>query len=185
MKLKALDPKDLSENTYTIKSQIDDFTSETEILEKKLASIDATLKSALNSYDDISAVATRNQDAASLAKIIDSKFAIIERLTLERLNISAQLERYSRTKAEQLDKLEYTYFHVNVYENKFVDGENLKDSWKASIRNFVHTVNQALQDATLNVIAFLFVIIPYIIYFFILLFIVKYIWRGARYIWNK
>ena len=183
--LKALDPKDMSENTYTIKSQIDDFTSETEILQKKRASIDQTLTSALNAYDDITEIAVKTQNAEALAKIIDSKIQTITRLTEERLNINEQLDRLSRAKAEQLDRLVYTYFGVNVYENKYFDGERIKDSWKATFKSFVESVNRSLQNATVGVLSFVFVVFPYLIYLFLLIVAAKYGWKLTKYIWEK
>jgi len=183
--LEELNPEELSENTYTIKRQIDDFTSETGILESKLESIDNTLENALDAYDEITSLATQTQNADALAKIIDSKIGIIERLTQERINITAQLERLERAKAEQLDKLEYTYFYVNVYENKFIDGEDLKDSWKSAIKNAVRDINRTIQDVTINLVTLVFTILQYILYFFILLVVVKYLWRVTKYIWNK
>lgn len=183
--LKSFDPKELSQNTYTIQQLINDFTSEVEILEKKRASIDETLENAIKAYDQITDVATRTQNAESLAKIIDSKIQIIERLTQQRISINAQLEQLSRAKAEQLDRIAYTSFHVNVYENKFVDGETLKDSWKAAIRDFVQNVNKTVQDMTINLVALAFVAMQFVLYFFILLFVAKYIWRAAVKIWKK
>lgn len=184
-KIKALDPKDLNESTYTIKRQIDDFTSEVDILEKKRKSIDETLSSALTAYDQITALATRTQDVASLAKIIDSKIQIIERLTQERININSQLDRLAQAKAEQLDKLEYTYFSVYIYENKFVDGESLADSWKQAVRNFVYQINSAIQSATLTLIAFVIGLIPYLLYALILVVVAKYGWKAVKYIWQR
>ncbi|MDD5043153.1 MAG: hypothetical protein PHD51_00590 [Patescibacteria group bacterium] len=183
--IKGLDPKELSENTYTIKKLIDDFTSEVEILEKKLASIDETLKKAVSAYDDISALATRVQDVESLAKIIDSKINIIERLTQERININSQLEQIERSKAEQLDRLEYTYFRVDIFESKFVDLESLKDSWKAAIKEFVRDCNQVAQDITVNLVALLLHVLQFVIYLLILLVIAKYGWQLVKYIWKK
>ncbi len=184
-KIKALNPKDFSENTYTIKKQVDDFTSEIELLEKKIASINKTMESALRAYDEITSLATKTQDAGSLAKIIDSKIQIIQRLTDEGINANAQLERLTRAKAEQLDKVEYTYFNVSVYENKYIDWKNIKESWKSAIRNFFYNINKALQDATVNVLVFVFTLIPYLIYLSILLFVAKYSWRVAKYIWQR
>jgi hypothetical protein len=183
--LKALDPKDLSENTRTIKAQIDDYTSEIEILESKLKTIDSTLKSAVAAYDDITAVATRNQDAASLATIIGSKLSIIERLTQEKINVSMQLDRYARAKAQEVDKLEYTYFHVSVYENKYIDGRSLGESWKAAVRQFVYDVNRIIQGLTIGIIGFILIIAQILIYVFIVVFVVKFAWRGVKGIWNK
>ncbi len=183
--IEALNPKNLSESTYTIKRQLDDFTSETDILKKKLTSIDKTLSGAIDSYDDITALAIRTQNAEALAKIIDSKIGIIERLTQERINIAAHLERLGRSKAEQLDRLEYTYFHVNVYENKFIDGKSIRDSWKESVKTVVLDVNRVIQDVTINLIALLFVIAQYVLYFFVLLVLAKYLWRATLYIWKR
>ncbi len=183
--LKALDPKELNERTYTIKRLIDDYTSETEILEKKMISIEETLDNAVNAYDSIAALAEETRDAESLAKIIDSKIRIIERLTQERINVNAQLERLNRSKAEQLDRLEYTYFNVYILEDKFIDGENLKDSWKTSVKLFVRDINKIAQDITINLISLLFLILQYVIYFFIILIVAKYGWKFSKSIWKK
>ena len=183
--IKELDPKELSENIYTIKKLIDDFTSETEILQKKLTSIDETLKKSISAYDDITALAVRVQDVESLTKIINSKLSIIERLTQERININSQLERMQRSKAEQLDRLEYTYFHVNIFENKFIDGEQLKDSWQNAVKNFVRDLNSTIQDITINLVAFLFHALQYAIYFLILLVVIKYGWQLVKHIWKR
>jgi hypothetical protein len=183
--VKGMNPKELSESTYTIKKLVDDFTSEIEILEKKLSSIDVTLTKAVSAYDSVTALAVSVQDVESLAKIIDSKINLIERLTQERIDINSQLERIERSKAEQLDRLEYTYFYVNIFENKFVDGSALKDSWKLTIKEFVYNTNQFVQDITVNLVVFLFILLQYIVYLLILLFVAKYGWQFIKYIWKK
>ena len=183
--IKEMNPKDLVENTYTIKTLVDDYTSKIEILQKKLASIDETLKKAVAAYDEVGTLATKIQNVETLTKIINNKIDIIERLTQERININAQLEQIGRAKAQQLDRLEYTYFRVNILEDKFIDGENLADSWKAAVKEFVTNINKVIQDITVNLIAFLFVMLQYIIYLFILLFVVKYGWKLIKYIWKR
>jgi len=183
--IKKLDPKELNENVYTIKNVINDYTSEVEILEKKLASIESTLNNAVKAYDGITDVATKTQDANALAKIIDSKIQIIEKLTQEKINITTNLDRLARSKAEQLDRLEYTYFTVYVYENKFVDGQNLKDSWKIAVKSFVTDTNKLVQDISINLVLWVLTILQYLLYFFIVLFVAKYVWKFAKIIWKK
>ena len=183
--IKSLDPKELNENIYTIKNVINDYSSEVEILEKKLASIESTLTTAIKAYDDITNVATRVQDVASLAKIIDSKIQIIEKLTKEKINVITNLDRLTRAKAEQLDRLEYTYFNIYVQENKFVDGQDLKDSWKLAIKSFVADTNQVIQDISINLALWILIVFQYILYFFILLFVTKYLWHLTKIIWKK
>lgn len=183
--IETLNPRDLSKNTYTIKRQLDDFTSETEILKNKLATIDETLKTSISAYDNITELAVRTQDAEALAKIIDSKLGMLERLTQEGININAQLERLERAKADQLDRLVYTFFYINVFENKYVDGKVLQDSWKSAVKQAVYDVNSTVQDITVNLIAFLFVIIQFVLYIFIIIFVARFMWGGAKKIWNK
>src|SRR3989344_4076226 len=181
--VKALDPKDLTENIQTIKQQVEDFTSQTEILEKKRDSIDQTLTSALRSYDEISSIATRTQNAEALAKIIDSKIGIIERLTVERININTQLDGLARAKNQQLDRLKYTYFNVSVYENKFFDWETMGDSWNSALKDFVLSINTVLQSVTIGFLSFFLWLLPFLVYLFIIIFIAKYGWRGVQAIW--
>ncbi|MFA5109566.1 MAG: hypothetical protein WC458_03410 [Patescibacteria group bacterium] len=183
--LENLNPKELNANTYTIKNLVDDYTSEVEILKKKQSSIEETLTDAVNAYNGITKLATRIQDVESLAKIIDSKIGVIERLTQERINVNAQLDRLERSQAEQLDRLDYTYFNIRITENKLIDGQNLKDSWKTALKSFVRDINVFIQDITVNLVALLFLALQYIIYFFILLIIAKYGWQLAKHIWLK
>jgi hypothetical protein len=183
--LKALNPRDLSENTSTIKKQLDDFTNETEILTKKLASVEATLTSALASYDEITRLATQTKDAESLARIINSKIQVIERLAQERMNINQQLDYLARAKAEKLDKVDYTYFSVSVYRNQYFDWKNIYYSWKGALQELIWSLNTAIQNATVGVLGFLFAAVPYLIYLLLLVLAAKYGWRLAKYIWSK
>lgn len=182
--IQGLDPRDLTKNTQTIKKLVEDFTSQLDILEKKSESIEGTLDDALEAYDEISDLARRTGNADSLADVIDSKIKILERLTNERINVNAQIERLSRAKAEQLDRLKYTYFSVNVYETKFIDGEQLADSWKAAVKEFVRDVNTVLQDISVRLVALLFLLLQYAIYLLLIVVIAKYGWRLVKKIWK-
>lgn len=179
------DPREISENTYTIQEQVKDFTSQEDILKKKLATIESTLDSAIVAYDEITELASRTNDAESLARVITSKINTIERLTQERINVSAQLEELGRAKERALDGLTYTRFSVGVYERKYVDFQDLKDSWKRAIAATVNDVNEAIQATTLGLIAFLFLIGQWLLYIIILAFVGKYVWKFAKNLWNS
>jgi len=183
--IKGLDPKDLSEYTQTIKKNIENLISEVEILENKLEVINETLAEAINSYDEIATLATNTKDVESLTKIINSKLQIIERLTQERINISERLDRISKSKAEQLDRLDYTYFYVNIVENKYIDKEAIQDSWKNAIKGFVRDINILAQDITINLAFLLLLTVQYALYAVILLLLAKYGWRIGKAIWKK
>lgn len=182
--VKELKPKTFQANTKTIKRNIDDYTSEVEILNKKLASVEETLAGAQQAYDEITALATKTKDVESLAKIIDSKINLIERLTSSRISIKEQIDRLERSKAEQLDKLNYTFFRINVYEYLIFDWKSLKDSWMNEFRSFVNEFNDVLQDITVNLAEFMMRLVQAAIYLFIALFMVKYGWRFVKYFWK-
>jgi len=183
--IEELDPRELNENAYTIKELVDDYTSEVEILEKKMASIDATLSSAIEAYDEITVVAKNSRDAQSLATIIDSKIKIIEKLTEEKINITAQLDRLNRAKAEQLDRLAFSYFNVNIFEIKYFDGQALQDSWRSAVKSFVFEFNKIVQDLSINLVLLVVKVIQFAIYALIILLVVKYGWRISKWIWQK
>lgn len=181
----GLDPKDLSESVYTIKQEVTDYTSEIEILEKKLASVDATLTEALASYENVTALATRTGDVESLARIIDSKLSLIERLTSVRLETSSQLERIARSKADALDRLTYTYFYVSIYENTYIDGEAIKDSWKAAVQRFLVDVNTLVQEMSIGFVTLLLMVVKFALYAVVLLFVLRFGWTFAKQVWTK
>ncbi len=182
--LEAFKPEDMSENVYSIVSQIKDFTSEEEILTKKLETITTTLETATEAYDDITALAIRTQNAESLAKIIESKLQIVERLTQSRIDVSAQLDRLVRAKAEQLDRLEYTYFHVNVTEVAIVDGDRLSEMWRSAASGTVNDINRILTEMTLGLFALFFLLVQWALYGLILLVIAKFAWKYIVKFWH-
>jgi len=183
--LEELKPEEISESTYTIKRLVDSYVNEIDVLKEKMASIEYLLIDATSAYEYVSGLATQNNDVESLAKIIDSKIDVIEKLTQEIIDVNAQIERLEQSKAEQLDRLNYTYFNVSVLEDKFIDIQNLKDSWKTAIKSFFSDINEVAQDVTINLITLLFLVFQYSIYAFILLIVAKYGWQLIKYVWKK
>lgn len=183
--VKALDPKDLIEDTSTIKRQIDDLADETEILKKRLKTIEDTLDDAVKAYDDITRVAVQARDAESLAKIIDGKLQIVNRLTNERLDVSEQLDRLSRAKTVQLDRLEFTYFSVHIVEKKYIDWKDIRSSWQSAVRNFFSDLNEVVLNITVNLAAFVFLILQFCVYFLVVLIVAKYGWRFTKNVWRQ
>jgi hypothetical protein len=183
--LKGMDPKELSGTTYTIQGQVEDYTSQIDVLRNKLLSIDETLSKAVAAYDEVSVAATNAKDVESLAKVIDHKMDIIERLTQERISINSQFDQIQRAKAQQLDRLDYTYFSVNISRDVLVDRQNLKDSWDYAIKNSVSQINQTIQNISINLVGFLFGLFQYAVYGLILLIAAKYGWKLVRSIWKN
>jgi hypothetical protein len=183
--LKALDPRELTETAYTIKRQVTDYTSEIQILENQLASYDKTLVEAVASYESITALATETGNADALAKVIQSKLTIIERLTQLRVQTVGELDRMNRSKAEALDRLEYTYFSVYIYENKFIDGTSLTDSWKAAVKRFVEETNRLLQDISIGVVSFLLLIVKFALYAVIVIVAARFGLTFVKRVWME
>ena len=183
--IKSLNPRDFQEERYTIKRQIEDFTSEQQILEARLKNIDDTLRTAMTAYDEISRLSTQTRDADALARVINSKIQTIQQLSQQKIDVSTQLERLSRSKAEQLDRLDYKYFYVSIYELKYIDGEELGRSWQQAVKSFVYNVNGIVQDISIGLVAFVMLIVQYVLYLVIVLLVAKLLWKFALWVWKK
>ena len=183
--IKNFKPEELNINTDNIKKQVQDFTSEEEILTKRLSQIEKTLEDAQDAYDEITRLATNTRDVEALAKIINDKINLIERLTNERLNTLANLERLSQLKLEQLDRLDYTFFSVSVTENLLIDLKLIKDSWQRELKSFVNEFNVMLQGVSVKLLSFGTKLLQVVIYLVIALFVAKYGWRFAKFVWKK
>jgi len=183
--IKGMKPKELVGDTYTIQGQVNDYTKEIDILQKKLAAIDETLSKAITAYDEVAQAASGAKDIASMAEVVDSKINTIERLATERININARLDLIQSDKSQQLDRLDYTFFSVNITKDSIIEWQNLKDSWGYAIKESSARVNQAIQNISVNLIGFLFNLLQYIIYALILLLVAKYGWRLTKSIWKN
>lgn len=183
--IKGLNPKELVNNTYTVEQQVQDYTSEIDILQKKLASIDDTLSKAVDAYDEVMKLATNVKDAESLASVINSKISAIEQMTRQRINISSRLDNIQRSKAQQLDRLDYTYFYVSVTDSSLIDVKGIRDSWNAAVKNSILQVNETIQNISVNLVALLFAILQYALYALVILLVAKYGWKLGKRIWRE
>ncbi|MBN2306573.1 hypothetical protein JXD20_01170 [Candidatus Peregrinibacteria bacterium] len=182
--IEDLDPEILNVNVQSIKNVVEDVESELDILKKKLASIEETLEDAQDAYDEISKLATRQQDAETLAKVIDSKLNLIERLTTQKLQVKTQIDRYNKMMADQLDRLNFTFFNISVYKDLIFDWKDIKDSWRYEAKEVVRNVNEVLQGISIGLVTFLTRIAQGLLYFFIAVFLLKFVWVGLKKIWK-
>lgn len=182
--IKSLKPETFNASIDSIKKAIEGYDNELDILKKKLESIESTLAEAQNSYDAISKIATRQNDAETLAKIIDSKLKLIEKLTNERLNTKERIDKYNNIKADQLDRLKYTFFNISVYKDLIFDWKEIKDSWKYEVKQLIRNVNEVFQAITLRLVTYIVRVSQVIIYLFLSLFLLKFVWIGTKYAWR-
>lgn len=182
--IEALKPESFSARIQTIKKMIEGYDDELDILTKKLASIEETLTNAQSAYDELTRLATRKSDVESLTKIIDSKLKLIEKLSNERLNTKERIDRLSKSKAEQVDRLNYTFFNIHVNEDLLVDFDTIKDSWRYEVKRFVSNFNEMIQGVTVHLMTYILRFIQVMIYFFLSLFLLKGVWFVVKRIWN-
>ncbi len=182
--IKKLKPEDLNENIRTIKGTIEYYDKQLEILEKKLESVEDILAKAQDAYDEVAILATRKQDVESLAMIIDNKLKLIEKLTNERMNIKQQIDRYNQNKAEQMERLNYSFFNVNIYKDLIFDWKQIKESWKFELKAFVRNFNDVIQGISVNLVTYMIRFVQVAIYFFISIFLLKFVWMATKKIWK-
>jgi hypothetical protein len=180
----SLEPDTFNARVYTIKKVIENYDTELSILESKLESIETSLADAEREYTQLQTLATNARDVENLTKIIDSRLNFITKFTNERMSIIERINRYNKNKSDQLERLLYSYFNINVYEDKIVDFDAIKDSWKWELERFVSNISSTLQDISLGLATFLMRALQVAIYFFVGLFILKFAWVGAKKVWR-
>lgn len=183
--LDELDPTDVNENTYTIKREVSQYEDQIAILEKKRIALDTALEDALKNFAEVEAIARRSGDVASLVQVTDSKLMTIERINNSRLDVVTQLEYLGQAKAETLDRMNFVHFSVNVYENDWVRGSDLKDSWVASIQQLIRDLNGFLQDLSIGFVQFALTVIKYTLYASVLYLIARPFIYRAKQAWNE
>ncbi len=183
--LEELDPREVNENTYTIKREVSQLETQMDILKTKLESLDAALKDAMTSFAEVEAAARRSGDVASLAQVTESKINAIERINASRLEVTTEIDRLERAKTETLDRMEYVYFGVNVYENEWVRGSDIKDSWVASVQQLIRDLNGFLQDLTVGFVQFALMGVKYTLYASVLYIIARPVIFRVRRLWQE
>jgi hypothetical protein len=133
----------------------------------------------------VEAAARRSGDVASLAQVTDSKLNAIERINASRLEVTTELDRLERAKTETLDRMEYVYFSVNVYENEWVRGTDLKDSWVASVQELIRDLNGFLQDLSIGFVQFALTVVKYTLYASVLYIIARPVILRVRRTWME
>jgi hypothetical protein len=183
--LEAMDPREVNETTYTIKREVSQLDTQMDILKTKLAALDSALADALASFADVEAAARRSGDVASLAQVTESKVSAIERINASRLEVTTEIDRLERAKTETLDRMEYVYFAVNVYENEWVRGSDIKDSWVASVQQLIRDLNGFLQDLTIGFVQFALLVVKYTLYASVLYIIARPVIVRVRRTWKE
>jgi hypothetical protein len=183
--LQELNPREVSENTYTIKREVSQLETQMDILKTKLESLDSALKDALASFAEVEAAARRSGDVASLAQVTESKISAIERINASRLDVTTELDRLERAKAETLDRMEYVYFSVNVLENEWVRGSEIKDSWVAAVQQLIRDLNGFLQDLSIGFVQFALMVVKYTLYASVFYIIARPVIFRVRRTWKE
>jgi hypothetical protein len=182
--LKDLDPKDLSEQTNSIKKQLENSLNQKDILTQNLAATEAILNDAIAAYDSLLTTATNAQDSTALAKAVRDKIELIDQLKQRRESTRQQIEWLNRSLAEQQDRLDYAYFSVSVMKRSYFDAKEFAASWQLAVKRMINEVNQVLQKASVGLVSFVLNVALYALYLIIIMLIAKIGWRTIRRIWR-
>lgn len=182
--LQDLNPDDTSKSVYSIQKTVEGLTDELKIQEEKLTQTEIALTDAQKSYDELTKLATHKNDVESLTKLIDLKLNTINRLSQEKLAISQAIDQVQKNRADQLLRLEYTNFNINVSENRLADWKNLTDSWTAAVQQFVTDSNTLLQDLTVGLVTWIFRAGLGFVYLMIAIGLARLAWIVGRRVWS-
>lgn len=182
--LQDLNPDDTSKSVYSIQKTVEGLTDELKIQEEKLTQTEVALTDAQKSYDELTRLATRANDVESLTKLIDLKLNTINRLSQEKLAISQAIDQVKKNRADQLLRLEYTNFNINVYENRLADWKNLTDSWIVAVQQFVTDLNTLIQELTIGLVTWIVRAGLGFVYLMIAIGLARLAWIVGKRVWS-
>lgn len=187
-KLKALNPKDWNVSIESVAQGIENTSDRVDILKRRLASIDETLKEAEVAFARLSALATQNARVTDLTNIITQKLSMVERLTNEKLSLEEQIRQYSGGKDDQIEETTYSHFSVSVSKWSAIDWQSLKDSWKYKVQNTLRDISDTLASILLTIPALILTFIWYGLVFGLsilsLAVFAKFMMKFVMKIWN-
>ncbi|MFH1546046.1 MAG: hypothetical protein ABIE14_01565 [Patescibacteria group bacterium] len=182
--LEDLDPEDLNASIYTIQRAVEGTSDQLATLTQKLAQTEATLSEAQIAYEELMELATRSRDVENLTQLITLKIDAIEQLAQKRISINQEIESVQRNRAEQLRRIANTTFRVNVYEERFVDWQQIGNDWKQEIRNFVANLNSLTQFVSVKLVSFALYAAASLLYLAITFGFLKLIWIVGKRVWK-
>ncbi len=182
--IESLSPKDFNANTFTIERNITNNENEIKILKKKLEMLDALLENAQAKYS-----ALRNTgDATALVQAINNEINLIERITNQKLNVQAQIDRLTNSTGVQKERIDYSQFNITINQRKVIDFASIGENWRYAFEKFIIEVNLAMQDLTIGLFMFIFTLFKFVLYIAIsvLVFAIssRILWRWIRKIWH-
>ncbi len=183
--IESLDPKDFNANTFTIERSITNNENEIKILKKKLEMLDALLENAQTKY-----AALRNTgDTTALVQAINNEINLIERITNQKLNVQAQIDRLTNSTGIQKERIDYSQFSISVQERKFINLTQIGESWKIALERFINEISNALQQLTIGLLLFVIKLAKFVIFLSVTVLAVtttaKFLWKIIKRIWSK
>lgn len=181
--LRKLKPEYFSEQIETIQKSIVEVEDQLSILRKKLDSIESTIADAQKSYDELMALATRKENIDALAKLIDTKLNIINKLSDERTSINDQIQQYAKQRSELQEKLKYTSYNVVVTQDLYFDWKQIAQSWKEQTKMMIQNFNDVLQALSVGLVTFFIRAIQGVVYLAIAIGLLRLVWAMGKKIW--
>ncbi len=182
--LDDLDPEDLSSSIYTIQKSVEGTSDQLDILNQKLSQTESTLEEAQQAYKDLMKLATSSRDVENLTQLITLKIQAIEQLAQSKISINQQIQQVQNSRAEQLRRIANTTFHVSVYEQRFIDWQQIGNDWKQEIRDFVSNFNSLTQFVTVKMVSFVLYAGASLLYLAIAFGFLKLVWLVGKKVWK-
>jgi hypothetical protein len=180
----ALDPVDVTESADLMRERVLQHESERDILLKRDEHLERMLAEVTRLYDQLMTTSANAGDTTMLTKAIDDRLRYMRSLTDERIRLARELDELDRRASELMDRIERVSFVVRVEERRFVNGEQIKESWMYRTEQFIRDANKIAQDLTIGLMMTLLVFIKYavqIVLIIVLGFLIAVpLWRAGR-----
>lgn len=182
--LKDIRGAEVSESTQSVTRTREVLQTETQIVTEQLSSVVHTLADAEIQYAVIAEFARANNEAAALTEAIRDKLQILESLTQQRIQLTAQLQQLQQQATDLNERIGMIAFTVNINRSFAFDPEETSREWETSWHTLKNTVTSVLIGFTTYLGVFILRALQFAFYALILIFIARYGWKVVHKIWQ-
>lgn len=174
----------ISRNTQSVSKHREQLLSQQDIITEQLSVVTATLTEAKTAYDDIALFARQSGDAIAYSTAIDTKLRQIEQLSQRQINLTSQLDRIAQQSADLQEHIGMVEISASFSRAYQIDTGRDTYAWAEAWQQLKDAWTQTGIGFTAYVGIFILYAIQAVFYFFIILLVARFGWKGIKRVWK-
>ncbi len=183
--LSANDDVEVHRETRSVTRHKQYIESRTSSLVQQLANVERSLATVETQFDEITAFARTQNDAMAFAESIREKVNLIDSLTQRKISLTNQLDQLYQQAADLAERIDVVAFSVAINRSHPIEQNRWSRQWEAAWENLKDEANATLIGITVFFGIFLLWVVRIALYAFVLIALVRILWKFGTTLWKK